>query len=65
MKYNFGEKKKHKQEKEYKRNWKYKKKKKTETETQSCHTSHNTKLKGTWEESYFAGTCESSEMHIL
>lgn len=31
---------------------------------QSCHTSHNTKLKGTWEESYFAGTCESSEMHI-
>lgn len=26
---------------------------------QSCHTSHNTKLKGTWEESYFAGTCES------
>lgn len=31
---------------------------------QSRHTSHNTKLKGTWEESYFAGTCESSEMHI-
>lgn len=42
---------------------KVKKKKKNKLK-QSCHTSHNTKLKGTWEESYFAGTCESSEMHI-
>lgn len=32
---------------------------------QSHHTSHDTKLKGTWEGgSYFAGTCESTEMHI-
>lgn len=38
--------------------------KKKEKLKQSCHTSHNTTLKGTWEESYFAGTCESSEMHI-
>lgn len=38
-----------------------KKRRKKEKLKQSCHTSHNTKLKGTWEES---GTCESSKMHI-
>lgn len=43
---------------------KLKTQKRKEKLKQSCHTSHNTKLKGTWEESYFAGTCESSEMHI-
>lgn len=40
------------------------KKKKEKEKKQSCHTSHNTKLKGTWEESYFTGTCESSEISI-
>lgn len=43
---------------------KKKRKKKKKKKKQSRHTSHNTKLKGTWEESYSAGTFESSEMHI-
>lgn len=44
---------------------KCKNKKKKEKLKQSHHTSHDTKLKRTWEGGlYFAGTCESSEMHI-
>lgn len=62
MKYNFGEKKKLNRKNNATETENTKKKKKKLK--QSCHTSHNTKLKGTWEESYFAGTCESSEMHI-
>lgn len=60
MKYNFGKKSLKMQNTKKKIAKKYLKK-----VTQSYHTSHNTKLKGTWEESYFAGTCTSAKMHML